>query len=77
MFNYIKCVVTSVTTTLARCRAPVFQNKNSNQNATCSSLKHHSKRATSVGIHITGDSAKMDRVWTRVVAREPIAKENQ
>jgi hypothetical protein len=61
-------------------------NVNSNQNATsCCLLKHHSKRATRVGVvngvaviiiiipkRFAGDMALLDRVWTSVVAREPI-----
>jgi hypothetical protein len=58
---------------------PVFLNVNSNKNATYSSLKHHSKRATSVGVveieKVTGDIAFHNKVWTGVTAGEHIVVE--
>ena len=65
-------------TTLAHCRAPVFLNVNSNQNATYCSLKHHSKRVTSLIGVITGDIAIFINIdWTSVTACERIVVEMQ
>jgi hypothetical protein len=72
----------NVTTTLSRHRAPgPRQNVNSIQNATYCSLKHHSKRETSlsviVGKIVTGYPALLDRVWTSEVSHEHIVVEIQ
>jgi hypothetical protein len=59
-----------------------FPKREFKSNATYSSLKHHSKRAASIGVVgsviVTGDKAIYINIdWTSVTAREHIVVEKQ